>query len=96
MASSSVTWVSSIEAAGRLGCIPKQVPRLAAKGFITVRRLPGCDPRYLLSDIERLATRATILASCESIHTEVADGPAKARENEFHDGPASGREGGRS
>jgi len=60
------TWGSAVEAARVLACDPKQVPKLAAKGFITVRRLPGCDPRYLISDVERLASQATVPATFKS------------------------------
>lgn len=52
-------WVSGTEAARVLACAPRQVPKLASKGFLTVRRLPGCDPRYLRSDVDRLASQAT-------------------------------------
>ena len=55
-------WISGTEAARRLGCVPRQVPKLASKGHLTVRRLPGCDPRFLLADVERLAVQATSLA----------------------------------
>ena len=57
-----IVWGSAVEAANLLACDAKQVPKLAAKGFITVRRLPGCDPRYLMSDVDRLAKRATVPA----------------------------------
>jgi hypothetical protein len=56
-------YVSGVRAARLLGCPPKQVPNLAAKGLLTVRRLPGCDPRYLLSDVQRLASQCTQPAS---------------------------------
>jgi hypothetical protein len=56
-------WLSAAEAARRLGCVPKQVPNLAARGLLTVRNLPGCDPRYLLSDVDRLAAEAIVPAS---------------------------------
>ncbi len=46
-------------AAKHLGCSPSAVSRLAQAGHITVRRLPGCDPRYLVSDLERLAREST-------------------------------------
>ena len=68
------TWGSAVEAARVLACDPKQVPKLAAKGFITVRRLPGCDPRYLMSDVERLASQATVPATFRSRRShETAD-----------------------
>ena len=56
-------WVSGAEAGRRLACDPKQVPKLAAKGLLTVRRLPGCAPRYLRCDVDRLASEATVPAS---------------------------------
>ena len=56
-------YVSGAKAARLLGCPLKQVPNLAAKGFLTVRRLPGCDPRYLLFDVQRLASQCTQPAS---------------------------------
>jgi len=55
-----------VTAARILGCPPKQVPLLAAKGLITVRRLPGCDPRYLLSDVRRLSAQYTTPAKADS------------------------------
>jgi len=58
-------WVSGKEAAHVLGCPPKQVPRLADRGLLTVRRLPGCDPRYLLADVEHLAAQATMTRTTE-------------------------------
>ena len=57
------TYVSGARSARVLGCPPKQVPVLAARGFLTVRHLPGCDPRYLLSDVQRLASQYTQPAS---------------------------------
>lgn len=56
-------WISAVAAARRLGCVPRQVPRLARRGLLTVRRLPGCDPRFLLADVERLAREATVVAT---------------------------------
>jgi hypothetical protein len=56
-------WLSGTEAARRLGCSPRQVPKLAARGLLTVRHLPGCDPRYLLSDVDQLAAEAIVPAS---------------------------------
>jgi hypothetical protein len=55
-------WISRVEAAERLGCPANQVPRLAAQGFISTRRLPGCDPKYGLEDIERLCRASTTKA----------------------------------
>ena len=37
-------YVSAAEAGRRLACDPKQVRKLAAKGLITVRSLPGVRP----------------------------------------------------
>jgi hypothetical protein len=56
-------WLSGTEAARRLGCAPRQVSKLAARGLLTVRHLPGCDPRYRLSDVDRLAAEAIVPAS---------------------------------
>lgn len=55
-------WVSGTQAGKHLACAPRQLPKLAAKGLITVRRIPGCAPRYLLADVNRLANQATQLA----------------------------------
>lgn len=64
MPSDEVRQYGSATEVGRLlECDPKQVPRLASKGLITVRRLPGCAPRYLLADAERLAAETTRPAS---------------------------------
>jgi hypothetical protein len=52
-------WASAAEAARVLGIPPKNIRRLASQGFLTARRLPGCDARYLLSDVRRLAESAT-------------------------------------
>jgi hypothetical protein len=56
-------WISAVTAARRLGCVPRQIPRLARRGLLTVRRLPGCDPRYLLADVERLAREVTVVST---------------------------------
>ena len=56
-------WTSGAGAARMLGCSPRQVPKLASKGLLTVRRLPGCDARYLLSDVTKLASLATLPAT---------------------------------
>jgi hypothetical protein len=56
-------WGSAVEAARILGSSPKNIARLARSGFITVRRLPGCDPRYLMADVESLAQSMTEVAS---------------------------------
>jgi hypothetical protein len=48
-----------------LGCTPRQVPRLASKGVLTVHCLFGCDPRYLPADLECLADSATEVARCQ-------------------------------
>ncbi len=59
-------WVSRATAAKHLGCNPHAVSKLAQAGHVTVRRLPGCDPRYLLSDLERLAQESTRTAIREA------------------------------
>jgi hypothetical protein len=57
-------WCTAVLAAQMLGGIPsRQIPRLAARGLITVRRVPGCPPRYLRSDVERLAVESTVAAT---------------------------------
>lgn len=68
-------WVSGVHAGKRLACTPRQLPKLAAKGLITVRRIPGCAPRYLLADVDRLASQATQLA--QSLASQVNGGPAE-------------------
>ena len=52
-------WCSAAEAARMLGCPPKQIPKLAARGLLTVRTLPGCAPRYAREDVVRLADATT-------------------------------------
>jgi hypothetical protein len=71
-------WGSAVEAASLLACDPKQVPKLASKGFITVRRLPGCDPRYLMSDVKRLASQATVPATITSQRASTVEGVTEA------------------
>jgi hypothetical protein len=56
-------WISAANAARILGTKSYVVPRLAEEGRISVRRMPGCDPRYLLADVERLARESTIIAT---------------------------------
>ena len=58
-----LSWISATAAARLLGCTPPQIPRLARRGLISVRRLPGCDPRYLRTDVEDLAREATTAAT---------------------------------
>lgn len=60
-------YCSAAKAARLLGCPPKQVSILASKGFLTVRRLPGCDPRYLMSDVQRLASEYTRPATAAEV-----------------------------
>ena len=55
-------WVSAAEAARILGSGPRNASRLAREGFLTERRLPGCDARYLLADVHGLAAMATLPA----------------------------------
>ena len=94
-ASNLSEWVSGTQAAALLGCVPKQVPKLAAKGFITVRRLPGCDPRYLLSDIERLANQATTPANQDTMDSEEFTVPAPGRQGTVVEASRCDQEGGR-
>lgn len=61
--STPVQFVSGARASRVLGCNVKQVPKLAGEGFITVRRVPGSAPRYLLADVERLARQWTVPAT---------------------------------
>ncbi len=82
-------YVSGAKAARKLGCIAKQVPKLAAKGFITVRRVPGCAPRYLLSDVELLVSNSTVPATIKiddrevaAVSAEIVPGPAETRAND--------------
>lgn len=92
--SSHQQWISGADAARLLGCAPRQVPKLASKGFLTVRRLPGCDPRYLRSDVDRLACQATQPASVEPPGAEgTADPMATACERVSGDSQPS-HEGG--
>lgn len=60
-------YCSAADAARLLGCPPKQIPNLAAKGFLSARRIPGCDPRYLLSDVRRLLSQSTQPASAAEV-----------------------------
>lgn len=52
-------WVTAKTAAKWLGCPLSAVRRLARAGHITMRVIPMCDPRYLASDLERLAREST-------------------------------------
>jgi hypothetical protein len=66
-------WVSATEASRRVCCNPKQVAKLASEGFLTVRRLPGCDPRYLLADVVRLVSESTQCANASPIGVRQSD-----------------------
>ena len=56
-------WVSGKQGSLVLGCPTDQMRQLAKMGLITVRRIPGCAPRYLLADVERLARDCTTQAN---------------------------------
>lgn len=51
-------WISFSAAARRLGTHSHAVKKMARAGRLTVLRLPGCWPRVLASDVERLAREA--------------------------------------
>ena len=82
-------YVSSAKAARLLGCNTKRVPNLAANGFLTVRRLPGCDPRYLLSDVRRLAIEWTVPASRLADIGQGEDVRVESRESDPEEGVKS-------
>jgi hypothetical protein len=52
-------WISRVKAARRLGCQPRAILCLARAGHLTSRKLPGCNPLYLVTDIDRLAREST-------------------------------------
>jgi hypothetical protein len=52
--------------ARRPGCLPRQVPKLAAGEFLSGRHLSDCDPRWPLSEVEQLDAESIGLASVES------------------------------
>jgi hypothetical protein len=56
-------WVSAAAAARLAGTTPEVIRRLAKQGFISVRKLPGCDPRYLMTEVERIVQGMTASAS---------------------------------
>lgn len=56
-------WESAAAAARLAGTTPEVIRRLAKQGFISVRRLPGCDPRYLMADVERISQQMTTPAN---------------------------------
>jgi hypothetical protein len=60
-------WVSAVTASRILGCSPNRVRKLGQGAFITVRKIPGCDPRYRLDDVERLASESTTAATAERL-----------------------------
>jgi hypothetical protein len=51
-------WIGPKQVAEILGLQAKNIPRLAAKGVITTRPLPGVRAIYLKSDVERLAVES--------------------------------------
>ena len=52
-------WIYATEAAPILGTDMQAVIRLAKRGLITTRRIPGTKARYLRTDVERLAAEYT-------------------------------------
>jgi hypothetical protein len=56
-------WISAANAARLLGISPRNIPRLADEGYLAVRRLPGCDPRFSLNDAKQLAASSTSAAT---------------------------------
>jgi hypothetical protein len=52
-------WISARMAASWLACPTSAVRRLARTGHITMRALPSCDPKFLASDVRRLAREST-------------------------------------
>jgi hypothetical protein len=57
-------WISSSEAARIIGINPRYIPDLARQGKLTQRRVPGISalPRYLRSDVEKIARESIIPA----------------------------------
>jgi hypothetical protein len=55
----TVKWIKGNQAAQLLGIGPKALKRLAAARRVTVRHVAGSHPKYLLSDVERLARAST-------------------------------------
>lgn len=49
-------WVSGRRARGRIGVTAAALYKLAARGLIKVRALPGEPIRYCAGDVERIAT----------------------------------------
>jgi len=65
-------WLSAREAAGILGCDQRRLPRLASMGLLTAKRVPLAWPRYLRSDVERLAQDSITPASACAPRAEAA------------------------
>jgi hypothetical protein len=61
--SKTCVWVNAKSAAEVAACDSKRIRDLARRGLISRRHLPGCDPVYLLSDVEKLVDRCTSSAS---------------------------------
>jgi methyl coenzyme M reductase subunit C len=47
----NVNWISQKEAANRLGCAYRIVPRVVAEAGVRTRQLPGCRTHYHAGDI---------------------------------------------
>jgi hypothetical protein len=60
-------WVTAKEGSALLGVSRLILTRLADRRLISRRCVPGCKPRYLRSDIERLSARSIEAASSESV-----------------------------
>jgi len=56
-------WLSLSEAGRRLGGSPQTVRRLAQRRQLTLRQIPGCNPRVPASEVEKLATQHTSQAA---------------------------------
>jgi hypothetical protein len=49
-------WLSGADASRVIGCAEWQIPKLARRGHLSVKQLPGVGrARYLRADCERLA-----------------------------------------
>lgn len=55
----SEEWIGSAEAAQILSIEARKVSELAKRGLLVRRLIPGSLPKYLRSDVERLAREAT-------------------------------------
>jgi hypothetical protein len=51
-------WIGTTRAAALLGCAPRTVHKVVAEAGLTVKKLPGQPVRFLLSEVQRLASEA--------------------------------------